>query len=97
VTARITINLTGQGELEIWLNEEGRDLLVRELQQLSEHSDHFHFGPAPAGEVEVSSVPYRSGDQILEYGKVYFRTEAWDREHFPHVLNKATDPKLEQC
>lgn len=89
MAARITISLTAKGELEIWLNEEGRDLLVRELQHLSEKSDHFHFGPAEIGEVEVSSVPYRSNDRILEYGKVYFRTDAWDREHFPHVLEKA--------
>jgi hypothetical protein len=89
MAARITINLTAKGELEIWLNEEGRDLLVRELQHLSEESDHFHFGPAEIGEVEVSSLRYRSNDRILEYGKVYFRTDAWDREFFPHVLEKA--------
>jgi hypothetical protein len=59
MAARITINLTAKGELEIWLNEEGRDLLVRELQHLSEKSDHFHFGPAEIGEVEVSSLRYR--------------------------------------
>jgi hypothetical protein len=28
---RITINLTPDGEFQIWLNPEGRDLLVREL------------------------------------------------------------------
>lgn len=38
---RITINLSG-GELQSWLNPEGRDLLVRQLQCLSEASDHFH-------------------------------------------------------
>jgi hypothetical protein len=89
MAARITINLTATGELEIWLNEEGRDVLVRELQHLSEKSDHFHFGPVGVGEVEVSSQPYRSNDQMLECGKVYFRTDAWDREYFPHVLGKA--------
>ena len=89
MAARITINLTATGELEIWLNEQGRDLLVRELQHLSEKSDHLHFGSAGIGEVEVSSQPYRSNDRILEYGKVYFRTDAWDRESFPHVLEKA--------
>ena len=88
MTARITINLTPEGELEIWLNEQGRDLLVRELQHLSEKRDHFHLGPSETGEVEVSSRPYRSNDRILEYGKVYFRPDAWDREYFPHVLPK---------
>jgi hypothetical protein len=73
------------------LNEEGRDPLVPELQHLSEKSDHFHFGPAELGEVEVSSLPYRSNDRILEYSKVYFLTDAWDRESFPHVLEKPSD------
>lgn len=86
---RITINLTAKGLLEIWLNEEGRDLLVRELQHLSEKSDHFHLGPAETGEVVVSSLPYRADDQILEYGTVYFRTDAWDREFFPHLFEES--------
>ena len=41
---RITINTNKAGELEIWLNEAGRDLLVRELLRFSEQSDHFHSG-----------------------------------------------------
>jgi hypothetical protein len=80
---RITINLTADGHFEIWLNEEGRDLLVRELQHLNEKSEHFHFGPAGIGEVEVSSRAYRVDDKVLEYGKVYFRTDAWDKEYYP--------------
>jgi hypothetical protein len=80
---RITINTTSDGEIEIWLNPSGRDLLVRELLSLSEKSDHFHFNPE---EVEVCSRPYRSTDTVLEYGKVYFRTEEWDKLHFPHVF-----------
>jgi len=62
MAARITLNLTADGELEIWLNPEGRDVLVKELQGLSERNDHFHFGPRPSGEVEVSSRTYRSDD-----------------------------------
>jgi hypothetical protein len=38
---RITMNLTADGELEIWINEAGRDLLVRELEGLSQTSEHF--------------------------------------------------------
>jgi hypothetical protein len=57
MSARITFNLAANGEFEIWLNEQGRDLLVRELQQLGEKNDHFHLGPADIGEVEVSSRP----------------------------------------
>ena len=34
MSARITFSLASDGELEIWLNEQGRDLLVRELQNL---------------------------------------------------------------
>jgi hypothetical protein len=82
---RITINTTKDGEFEIWLNESGRDLLVRELLSLSEKSDHFHFMPE---EIELSNIAYRAEDIIFEYGKVYFRPEDWDRKHFPHVLAK---------
>jgi len=86
---RITLNLSANGEVEIWLNPEGRDVLVKELQALSETSDHFHLGPAPVGEVKVSSRPYRRDDQLLEHGKVLFRTDAWDAKHFPHVLDRS--------
>ena len=85
---RITINTNKEGELEIWLNPEGRDLLVRELQHLSDSSDHFHLGPEGLdGEVPVQGVPYKEGGRLLEWGKVLFRPDAWDAEHFPHVLN----------
>lgn len=87
---RITISTDSNGALEIWLNESGRDLLVRELQQLSERSDHFHFGPEElGGEVPVQSRPYCEGDRIIEWGKVLFRTDEWDARYFPHVLDGA--------
>lgn len=87
---RITINLTADGEFEIWLNPEGRDLLVRELQRLNEKNEHFHLMPKDVtGEVTVSSRPYRPTDKVLEWGKVLFRTDAWDRKHFPHVMSEA--------
>lgn len=87
MTARITMNLNTKGELEIWLNPEGRDILVRELQGLTETKDHFHLGPRTFGEVEVSNRPYRSDDKLLMYGKILFRTDAWDAEYFQHVLD----------
>jgi hypothetical protein len=90
MSARITVNLAANGEIEIWLNEQGRDLLVRELQHRSEKNDHFHLGPADIGEVEVSSRPYKPDDRVFEYGKVLFRTDAWDKQYFPHVLDEAT-------
>lgn len=89
MAARITMNLNANGELEIWLNPEGRDVLVKELQGLTEVSDHFHLGPKALSEVEVSDRPYRSDDRLLEYGKVIFRTDAWDAQYFPHVLDQS--------
>ena len=87
MTPRITLTRTEDGRLEIWLNEAGRDLLVKELQGLSEQSDHFHFGPSEEdAEVPVRSIAYRPDDEVLDWGKVLFRTDAWDAEHFPHVL-----------
>ena len=80
---RITINTTKDGEIEIWLNSSGRDLLVSELLALNERWDHFHFNPE---EVKASNKAYRPTDTVYEYGKVYFRTEEWDKEHFPHVF-----------
>ena len=84
--ARITVNLNASGELEMWLNPEGLDILVKESQELSEMNDHFHFGPRTFGEAELSNRPYRSDDQLLMYGKFLFRTDAWDAEYFPRVL-----------
>ncbi|MBR0551522.1 hypothetical protein [Stakelama marina] len=84
---RITINTNKDGELEIWLNPDGRDLFVRELQHLSERSDHFHLGPEDlGGEVPVQIIAYREGDQIIEWGKVLFRPDEWDAQHFPQVI-----------
>ncbi|HVT23470.1 MAG TPA: hypothetical protein VHD95_02495 [Rhizomicrobium sp.] len=87
--SRITISVAADGGLEIWLNEEGRDSLVRELQNLSPQNDHFHLGPVDLGEVELSSRPYRTNDKLIEFGKVLFRTDEWDRQYYPHVLSDA--------
>jgi len=84
---RITLSTNLGGEIEIWLNETGRDLLVRELQNLSEASDHFHLSPEEwGGEVPLRTKAYRPGDKIIESGKILFRPDKWDAEHFPHVL-----------
>jgi hypothetical protein len=91
---RITLSRSQQGELEIWVNEAGRDLLVRELQHLSEASDHFHFGPEDLdGEVPVQSKAYRPDDEIFEWGKVLFRPDKWDAAYYPHVLGSAPKPE----
>ena len=83
---RITISLSPDGSFEIHLNEMGRDLLVRELLQLSEKNDHFHLGPSERDEVQLSSRAYRTNDKILEYGKILFQPDSWDEKYFPHVL-----------
>lgn len=85
---RITINTTTDGELEIWVNEPGRELLVRELQQLSVQNDHFHLMPEGSdSEVPLRNRPYSKGDRIIEWGKVMFRPDEWDALYFPHVLD----------
>jgi hypothetical protein len=75
--------------LEIWLNKEGRDLLVRKLQALSESNDHFHMAPSDVpSEVELSTRPYHSTDTVIDYGKVLFRADEWDARYFPHVVSQ---------
>jgi len=81
---RITMSLTASGELEIWLNEKGRDLLVRELLKLNEKNEHFHL--FPDGELDTSTIAYRATDKIIWSGKVLFRTDECDRKHYPHVM-----------
>jgi hypothetical protein len=90
MSARITVNLSAKGEFEMWLNPEGRDIVVKELQGLSETNDHFRFGPKTFSEVEVANRPYRSDDKLLMRGKILFRTDAFDAEFFPHVLDQST-------
>ena len=84
------MNLCPEGEFQLWLNKEGRDLLVKELLGLSEHSDHFHMSPREWGEpeVELSTRPYHQTDKLISVAKVMFRTDEMDRKHFPHVLNE---------
>lgn len=94
---RVTVSLQPEGGFAIWINESGRELLIRELQGLSERWDHFHLDHydeveiADATDIPLSAVPYNPKDRVLLNGKVLFRPDAWDREYFPHVLEqKAT-------
>ena len=91
--ARVTVNLNAEGEFEMWLNPGGRDILVKELQGLSEKNDHFHLRPRTFGEIEISDRPYRSDDKLLTSGKILFRTDVWDAEYFPHVLDQPAPSK----
>lgn len=91
--ARITMATTNDGQLEIFLNAAGRDLLVKELLGLSTEWDHFHFAPEEFEmEVAVQTIPYRNSDRVFEWGKVLFRPDDWDAQHYPHVL----PPKLRE-
>lgn len=84
---RITFSLKADGDFEIFVNEEGRDLLVQELQRLNKGNEHFHLGPDEIGsDIQLSIRPYQPGDKILEYGKVLFRPDEWDKQHYPHVF-----------
>ncbi|HPA37748.1 MAG TPA: hypothetical protein PLV04_03315 [Phenylobacterium sp.] len=89
---RITFTLT-DGSLDIYLNPEGRDLLVRELQGLSERNDHVHFGPAEMEyEVPTRPIAYREGEVVVEWGKILFRPDEWDAKYYPHVLELPAEP-----
>jgi len=87
MTPRITVSTSAEGELEIWLNEAGRDLLVRALLGLGEGRDHLHLGPDGEAEVPLRDRAYRPDDRPLPRAKLLFRPDRWDREHFPHVLD----------
>ncbi|MFN3537252.1 MAG: hypothetical protein ACK4Y4_07395 [Brevundimonas sp.] len=84
---RITFSRSQDGSLQVRLNPAGRDLLVSELQGLSEHSDHFHIMPEDMGpELPARNRPYMEGDEVIEWGKVLFRPDEWDETYFPHVM-----------
>ncbi len=84
---RITIAVGKDQVLQIFLNEAGRDILVKELVGLSKDNDHFHLQPEEEPyEVPLQVRAYSNGDRVIEYGKVLLRPDDWDAEHFPHVL-----------
>lgn len=89
---RITVSVQSDGSFDIRVNETGRDLLVKELQHLSERWDHFHLDHydepemADTTEAPLSAIAYRPDDQVLLNGKVSFRPDHWDLEYFPHVM-----------
>lgn len=83
---RITFSLTSNQMLEISVNEKGRELLARAIAALSEHSDHVHFSPDGDVGLPCATRPYRTDDTILEWVKICFRPDSWDKAEFPHVL-----------
>ena len=91
--SRITITKGKHGNVEIWLSEADRDHLVRALQMLSQSDDYIHLGSAEfkSTQLPLQTVAYREGDQVLSWGKILFRRDAWDAKHFLHVLD-SSDP-----
>ncbi len=83
---RITFSRSKDGFLEIWLNPEGRDFLVKELQALRPDWDHVHIGWDM--EIDADSVPYRPEDEVMDWGKIYLRLDEWDEKYYPHVLQE---------
>jgi hypothetical protein len=87
--SRITLSLSEDGQFQISLNEAGRDELVELLQSLDRNHDHIHFAPEDHNlDCTVSDIPYRPTDRVFAWGKVSFRPDDWDREHFPHVIDE---------
>ena len=85
---RITMVLEEDGEsFGLYLNDAGRDLLVKELRRLDRQWDHLHAAPEEMGEVAMASRPYEPGQRVLQWGKISFRPDDWDREYYPHVLD----------
>lgn len=87
---RVTVCLRPEGTFELLLNEAGRDLLVRELQNLNREWDHFHLDgydePELPTDVALSAVAYHEDDQVLRHGKVLLRPDDWDLQYYPHVM-----------
>ncbi|MEQ1617457.1 MAG: hypothetical protein ABL883_03810 [Terricaulis sp.] len=76
-------------EIYLYLNAEGRDQLVSELQHLDERSDHFHMHPEdePNPEVPMRAIAYLPSEETVPYHvKVMSRPDEWDRQYFPHVM-----------
>ena len=89
ITFAVERTETGKpGELQVYLNPEGRDLLVKELTGLSERWDHIHLQDEEwTIEVPLQTRAYvPDREEIIDCVKILFRPDEWDREYFPHVL-----------
>jgi len=91
---RVTVSIQSNGSFDIRVNEPGRQRLIEELQGLSERWDHFHLDHfddveiADSTDIPLAAVPYNATDRVLLNGKVLFRSDDWDLEHFPHVMEE---------
>jgi len=88
---RMTVQVgSGSGldsEVEIYLNPEARRILIAELTKLDRTNDHFHvFSFDDSNGLQLSEIPYSTGDMPVCALKVLLRYDDWDAEYFPHVM-----------
>lgn len=84
---RITLSLSKTGVLNMFLNEAGREQLINELQALDLQHEHFHLWVQDGAEVDLQAKAYEPGDTVIEYAKVLFRPDEWDRQYYPHLFD----------
>ncbi len=83
---RITLQTRG-GELQLLMNPEGRDGLVKLLTSLSASNDHVHLMSwDPDEPLSLSTIPYRDTDTTFDVAKLQLRLDEWDKQYFPHVM-----------
>ena len=88
---RITICIDENGGVDLYFNEAGRALFIKELAALDRSNDHFHLAPDEIlADVTTQDIPYPGDHTSHAWGKVSLRPDDWDREFFPHVLNEET-------
>jgi len=89
ITAAVRKNEAGEpSEMYLYLNPEGRALLIAELLKLDEHDDHLHLLPEEGGcDVPLQVKAYDPERELLvRHVKILYRTDAWDEKYFPHVM-----------
>jgi len=92
ITCVVTKGEQGQpAEVFLYLNPEGRDLLVKELQHLDERWDHLHIQP----EEWTVDLPLQikayvpDKETVIQHVKMMYRPDAWDEQYFPHVMDQS--------
>jgi hypothetical protein len=77
-------------EVLFYMNPEGRDLIVAELKRLDERWDHLHMQPEEwTVDLPLQMKAYVPGhEEPISAVKMMLRPDAWDRDHFPHVLEE---------
>jgi hypothetical protein len=84
---RLTINTTHDDQFEIWINEAGRDLLVKQLLALNENNEHFHLGDWPGVEVPTRWTALSDDRHNAGHRKGSIQNRFVDRQHYPHVMD----------